>query len=702
MPNVFRLVPKATTLAPMREVEWIFSMIQREKPLSSITFARNWYVKFVQDTGAGYEELRSDPRFFVGKYWETDALIRFTAWLNKQQTSLSSKSRYSVYKTVRYAMDWTYQLGITDHIVYHAPMFKGLPETDTRAPYSEQEQEIINVALGRCIQHAMNVIEPYRRSNAGIRCRPRNTDPLFIDGESFTPKEASLLFGVRAAAIASRNRKGWTHRQCVNLDPAPQNQKYWSGKAINVEGVEWSSLTQAAEHYGVARETIGGRLDMGCSPEQAVGLTPIYSKAGSFECALYEFEERFECDPLRMLQFSKMHRGSYSSAFLMKFFVKIGVWPYVDQRLILPIAAELCRITGLNAESVASLTLDSYIAKHPLTNRPCIRYTKPRSGSANRTDNRELHVALLEDAEYFVEDAKQTQVAQLIELAIKLTQRIRDRAEGETKNRLFIYEHNGWFRSADDNKSGVTHIIWGYPSLTERQSNPALSGSDRWYKAFCKENGLYEILGKDFTFNISRFRSTLINNMVKEGANIFTIQAVAGHESISTTANYLNERALDAEFIKVVKPALESISEQTHNTQPAPRMPIRSTGYTETLCGTGCKDAFNPSETVRKLTNHIEGSPCKFWNMCLLCEQAIITEDGLPKIIAYKWKIEEVLLQDKKNMEGRKALYGEILTVIETLITPGQHYPETVLKEAEFLASELDDEALDHLVYQGL
>ncbi|MCB2427680.1 hypothetical protein [Methylophaga pinxianii] len=698
MTNVIRLFPKATTFDPTKEIDWIFSILLRERPLNSIQPARNWYLRFIQETNAGYEELKSDPRFFISKYWEADALIRFTNWLSKQNKALTSKTRYSIYRIVRTAMDWAYELGITNHIVYHAPMFKGIPETDSRSPYSDSEQEVINVALQRWIKHARNVMEPYKKSGAGIPCMPMNAFTVIIDGLSYTKDEASQAFGLKASVIYRRKKNGWTDRQAVGFDAPPLQNS--TAKSITIEGVEWFSVNKAANHYQIDPGTIRDRLTSGATPEQAVGLAPMYSNRSSFESALYDFEERFECDPLKMLRAS--HSAKYSVKFLMSFFIKLGVWPFkADWRLIMPLAAELSRLTGLNAESVASLTLNSYQAKHPLTQQPCIRYTKVRSGSMDRSDDRELHLSLLEDAEYFIEDGIQQKVSELIELTIALTQKIRHDAVGETINKLFIYEHDEWYQSPDSVKNGVTHIVWGNPSKKDRQANPAVRCADKWLISFSSENGLYDLLGKGFRFNFSRFRSTLINNMVKNGYDLFDIQAAVGHQDISTTVSYLNERALNPEFTKIVQPALESISQQKFHEEDGFQTPSYSTGYTETLCGTGCMNAFNPSQKVKDLTNHTEGSPCKFWNMCLLCEQSSITENGLPKIIAYKWKIEEVLSRDKENMKGRKALYREIMAVIEDLLTPNHHYTEEIINQAEYLASELDDEALDHLVYQG-
>ena len=87
--------------------------------------------------------------------------------------------------------------------------------------------------------------------------------------------------------------------------------------------------------------------------------------------------------------------------------------------------------------------------------------------------------------------------------------------------------------------------------------------------------------------------------------------------------------------------------------------------------------------------------------MCLLCEQSSITENGLPKLISYKWKLEAFIEESKLNMFARKELYQQIINVINDLLQPDHHFSEEVIRNAELIASEMDDEALDQLVYQG-
>ena len=656
MTNVYKLIPRATFDEPHKELDWIFGLLERETGSPTFSHAKKWYLRFIHETNAGYPELAENPRFFITRYWETDALIRFTSWLTKQVNTLKSKTRYSIYKNVRRAMDYAYSLGFIDQLVYHAPMFKGVRETDQRSPYSVEEQEVINTVLSKWVMHAKNLCMPYEKSGKNS---PKATKP--------------------SKKISQIN--------------------------ITVQGKTWSSVSKAAKFYGKSLTTVCRKLKKGASPEEALGLESFKLIETNFESTLLDFESRFQCDPLEMLVVSRKDR-SYTSIQLMNFFMKIGVWPFIDRRLIMPLAAELCRLTGLNAESVASMTIDSYQPNHPLTNQPFISFKKSRSGSAARSEQKELHLSLLEQNEIFLDANIQEQVSEIIKTTLNLTSRIRPYARGDTAHRLFIYEHDGWYGPVPHTKK-ISHIVWGAVSKEEKKDNPHLLCVSPWTKVFSKDNGLNEVLGKEFRFNFSRFRSTMINEMVKAGLDIFNIKAAMGHQNISTTATYLSENQLDPQFDNIIKPALEKIAGQSNkdsectNQNTINSLTPEENFYTESLSGLGCKNAFRPSLAVRELTGHVEGTPCKFWNMCLLCEQSSITENGLPKLISYKWKLEAFTDEAKLNMYSRKELYQQIIKVIDDILKPDHHFSGEVIKNAELIALEMDDEDLDQLVYQG-
>lgn len=703
--NVIALVPRATYASPLQELEWMFNLMLSEKSSQKTNYsqAKLWYFKFVNETQAGYSELKEDPRFFIESYWEYDALIRFASWISKKK-SISSNTRYSIYKCIRTTMHYAYQLNIINTIVYHAPFYKGTPETDQRAPYSQYEQEIIDVAIGRTVQLAESVAKGYEKTGKGKFSKTHNHQPFVDDkGKKHFIREASEFFNIPIIRLRDRRVAGWTDLECLGLADH-HNGASGNPKPITINGKTFKSESAAAKFYNVNPITFNRHLKNGASPEQAAKLEPHTGYWDKHDVLLYDFENSFNCDPLLMLC-----ESTYTKSSLKTFFRKIGVWAFIDSRLILPLAAELARLTALNAESIASLNLDSYQERHPLTNQPTISYTKVRGGSENTSEDKILPLSLLEVCEVAINDSVSKQVHDLIALVKELTAKIRPYAHGSTADKLFIYEHDLW--NIDFNKvrnvyqnftkqRKVTSLFFGQPSEDERKENPHSVNASVWARAFIKDHKLNQILGKNFKLNISRFRSSLANSLIKEGAVLFDVQVALGHGSVMTTNTYLSARELEPEFPKVVKPALEAISKQTIKSEPAPT-PSYNTGYTETLCGTGCKDAFNPSDRVRKLTKHVEGSLCKYWNMCLLCEQSTVTENALPKIIAYKYKLEETISEGKQNTEGRKELYEDIITVINGLIEPDGHFPGEIIQKSRLLAMELDDEALDYLVYQG-
>ncbi|MCP3717059.1 hypothetical protein, partial [Paraburkholderia sp. CNPSo 3281] len=155
------------------------------KSAARIRWAANRYLQFVTETNAFYPELMRDKRFFLSKYWEADALIRFCKWLPSQK--LTSKTRYSLYKSVRQVMDMAYALRIIDSVVYHAPMFTGVSETNQRSAYRADEHEIINAAIARWVGLANSVLNGYTPTGLGIAYRPKRFElNLIVDGAEYT------------------------------------------------------------------------------------------------------------------------------------------------------------------------------------------------------------------------------------------------------------------------------------------------------------------------------------------------------------------------------------------------------------------------------------------------------------------------------------------------------------------------------------
>ena len=663
--------PQPSLNNPHAQLKWIFFQVEAEKndcSKASIRHARNTYLRFVSETGSYYKALGKNPQFFLDTYWEPDALIRFNKWLNSQD--ITSKTKYSIYKNVRQVMDMAYALRIIDQIVYHAPMFKGVSETKTRSAYAKREQEVINAALAKWISLAISVIKGYSPTGGGI-------------------SHQQLRF-VSTEAVRSTASVG-------DVVPRDLPIKKSRSKIISIEGVEFESKTMAAKAYGVNAGTMATRINRGATPEESVGVKPFHVKQYDDRALLWMFENTYKCDPVSMYEDIHTRKLTYvcSTARLRSLFSRWGVWPYVDAKLIMPLAVELAMLTGLNVESVKMLELDSYVSEHPLTGQPSITYRKRRGASARRSEDKELHIATLELEELYLEESISEKIEKVIAITEELTSKIRSDAPKEIASRLFIFEDVE--RSRKEKSKVVVPI---------EPKGKTIS----WRSRFAKEEGLLEVFGKNFSFNIARCRPTLATNLVLGGADLFQVKTVLGHKSVRTTATYLDGLQLQPVFNKTVLEALKQISRRSQEVQAGGVLSAKTDnrdeylidGFIETLSGCGCRNAYNPSENLRKATQYIEGSVCKYWNMCLLCDNSIVTQSSLPKLITYSAKISRSLAEDTPSIKARARLYEDTLTLIKGILEPGNIFPKEIIDHAFNLAATQDDLLIDQLVYQGI
>ncbi|MET3246351.1 hypothetical protein ABIE53_003096 [Burkholderia sp. OAS925] len=693
--------PKPTVADPHAQIKWIFFQLEAEdepETAARFRYSKNKYLQFVLETHAYYPELEVDARFFLADHWESDALVRFTGWLAGQK--LASKTRYSIYKAVRQVMDMAYALRVTDTVVYHAPMFKGVSETKERSAYSDAEQEVINAAVARWIGLANSVLNGYKPSGDGLPYRRRRAGlpALHLDGREYTVEEASRHFGVRFADISFRIRTGWNARQAVGLDAPPRPTSAPIG--IRVEGVDYRSISAAAKAYGADPSHVGSRLRLGFTPEQSVGIAPLYVHKSDDRALLWRFENEFGCDALAMYEDFYRNRNRLTAVCTMKrlsgLFIRWGVWPHVDDRMLMPLAVELGMLTGLNVEALKELTIDSYQKEHVLTRQPVIVYRKRRAGTSTRSEDRELHLQLLEMEELYLEDSVVGRVERVLGLILALTSRIRSDAPTDIAHRLFIFEHVE--RTRREGKRAVV-------ALEPKRK------AGHWYRRFCTDEGLYRLFGERFNFNLARCRPTLATNLVLAGASLFEVQVALSHESITTTATYLDSQGLQPVFNRTVSEALQRISLrskklfETERAETQSGKPCaRSTrdGFHETLSGCGCHDPFNPSENVRTVTKHVEGAVCRNWNMCLRCDSSIVTERSLPKLVVYRNRVRVALNEDSPSIQGKKELLQDTLELIQGILTEDVVFPADILRQAEYMAATMDDILVDHLIYQGL
>jgi hypothetical protein len=734
--------PIPTRGDPHSQIKWIFFQAEggaSHLVVKQLRWAKEKYSNFVSETHAGYIELELDGRFYLTRFWEPDALIRFNEWLVKQD--LASKTRYALYKLVRQVMTLAYGLRVIDSLVYHAPMFKGVSETNQVSAYLPDEQEVINAAIARWIGLAERLVAGYTYTGAGIRYRGagsnllgkskkskiRNIELLHTDrivaknyknagskdsngivlvngrafdcninGMTFSSiKELALFYGVKESTVRSRLLSGLTVEQAVGTENF--ESRATSHVAVSVEGVAYPSISAACRNYGIDPSFVGRHLRDGYSVDQAFGLVPRFVKQSDDRALLWSFENEYDCNPLLMMSTFIRHKMFYvcTTDRLRQLFIRWGVWAHIDDRLIMPLAVEFAMLTGLNVEAIKELDISCFQDVHPLTGKAVIHYRKKRSASSRRPVEKELHLPLLEMHDVHLDEARVEQIRRLYTLVLAITKSIRTHASESIAKRLFIFQ--------DVERSNTEEEVVIVAIDPKRKAG-------KWYRRFTNDENLHAILGSNFSFNMARCRPTLVTNMVLAGADMLKIQSVLGHGSIQTTASYLDERQLKPAFHKTVFDALNAIAKRSSQvftetsiqpSSPADRQ-LKKSAFAETLSGCGCADPYNPSDDVRKITFYREGSVCKFWNMCFFCDRAVITEDSLPKLIVYKNRISAALNSDAPSIRSRRGLYSDILKMIEKIVNTEEIFPRNVTDNARVIACGMDDILVDQLVYQGL
>jgi integrase len=403
------------------------------------------------------------------------------------------------------------------------------------------------------------------------------------------------------------------------------------------------------------------------------------------------FENVMECIPLPATPENiKKHRSFLLSASnihggLNELYRRWGVSSFIDQDVIMPLLVKLISETGLNVESLLSLKRDCFKEAHPLTGLPYIEYEKPRSGG-----EKELHIILYdkaEDGEFMALGQKQSQIiSKTIRTILELNEPLVEVASEEDRNLLFLHKSTG--------------------NTTYGRVKPInLSVIHTWTQRIVKEHDLCGGDGKPLIFALSRFRPTKFTEMVMQGYDIFDIMTVAGHKSITTTLTYIDRLKSTNDFHRTIKRELTTIKEnkRAHERRPLP-IAITSDAkpgdfiFKAPVCH--CKNPYSPPDVVKNSKSYHEGDACTFWNMCLQCENVLITEMNLPKLFAYRSEIRRAL-GNVNQIPRQGELYKKILMILDEILSPNVLFPQEKLDRAAELSKDTEFEVLDPFIHQA-
>ncbi|WGK81952.1 tyrosine-type recombinase/integrase [Vibrio aestuarianus] len=269
----------------------------------------------------------------------------------------------------------------------------------------------------------------------------------------------------------------------------------------------------------------------------------------------------------------------------------------------------MAQVLGMNLNPILDLEIDDYQEHHPLTNKPCLTYWKERS-----TGEKMLHLDIFHADLKWLAMSQKSFVKTVFNEVIQLTSEARKYLPSPLSQRLFI------------NFGTVPKAI-----------NESLMSS--LYSELVESYQLKDDNGEPLVLTTTRFRPTLVSELIEAGVSIREVQYQLGHASIYSTMKYLEKLEFDRVIRDKARVAIADIysnavrgNEQCSNHQQQRRFD-ESQIIMKTPLG-GCKNVFDPPDFIKKSAMYVKGKPCSQYNKCLSCDNVMLTENHLPELFA--------------------------------------------------------------------
>ncbi|WP_446467433.1 tyrosine-type recombinase/integrase [Vibrio lentus] len=319
---------------------------------------------------------------------------------------------------------------------------------------------------------------------------------------------------------------------------------------------------------------------------------------------------------------------------------------------------KMAQVLGMNLSPILALELDDYQAHHPLTNKPCLTYWKERS-----TGEKMLHLDLFDADLQWLTISQKNFVESVFHDVIRLTSEARKFAPSSLSNVLFI------------NLDKSVQVI----------SDVSMS---RLYSELVQEYRLESDDGEPLVLTTTRFRPTLVSELIDKGISLREIQYLLGHASIYTTIKYIEELDFERIIRDKARQAIEELYSTAVTKSEGDRSKKRQRRYDEELIImktplSGCKNIFDPPDFIRKLSHYVKGTPCSQYNKCLGCENVMLTEKHLPDLFAmqrdYLASVENSAIVDTPYY----AVVSENLSLLDDILNPEtSEFEENILSQA--------------------
>lgn len=425
------------------------------------------------------------------------------------------------------------------------------------------------------------------------------------------------------------------------------------------------------------------------------------------------FEHMLQCTPRTSGELEKAGHGYFvvmalkHHGGLPAVYERLGVALAGSPNIIVPLLIKLAWETGLNPSTLYRLKRDCFQQEHPLTGQPYLRYYKERSQGES-----ELHLALFDVKPFpngqmpdggvriMIGDAARL-IKHTVELILCATEPLREHAPTAIQNDLFLIRRTR--ETSGATSSSATSPIGAVCARDLRY--PWCEG-----RSYVLPDRDKHVLEKDNDvapryLNLVRFRSTLADRLVREGVDFFAVQAILGHSSASTTADYLRNHLLEEPIRHELNTHLVAVHRNMQELRAHPKpyatpenialLGRDSMIYKGILCD--CKNVYAPPANIQALLKKDsvweEGKPCSLYDMCLLCDNLLITRRSLPLIVQYASEIGN----SSASITPSAKLYAKKLAVLEDILN--YFTPEDIAWAQEVYQES--DVMIDPLTYRG-
>lgn len=516
-------------------------------------------------------------------------------------------------------------------------------------------------------------------------------EQLIIAGDCSPSTANTQLSAFRKTLMVIKNLKGYDGPDFINCQgfdpdrvtdlykPYSSSERRRISSSVDEDILRYNTLAQPYKITGIGEDPLDrdGKVKSGFGTLDNVRW--IFEK--KLGCTVIGGNEKDNGDPYVSAFLSIINRSGVG---LRELIESWGVHYRVDSWVITPYAIKLAQVTGLNTDSLKFLDLDDYEVKHPLTGRACLKYWKERS------DGEKLMQLDIFDAEIaWLTTSQSKAVAQIFEDVKALTADIRDAAPKDIRNKLFIWQSSAprtflKIKSLATSKVGIVPVL---------------------FSSYSQRKGLVDDGGAPLSLTPSRLRPSFISELVERDVPPREIQLILGHKHISTTLAYLDRMDFNSIARSKLDVALQELLERAVESGDQPNAASQTEGEKASLIDAvqiytpqvvfktplaSCRNIFNPPDFVKKLSTYVPGNPCAMYNMCLGCENVLLTASNLPELFAMERDYLKAVEVSRVMDTPYSRVVRENLALLDKVLNVNSDFSDEELAEGRRLAEFVD------------